>query len=132
MTPKFRLIHTGKHSGLQGSIVMRREQAERVLWLAEQGHWPHLSFRIEPHLEETSMIVFLALLKTWLKTKALAFALDHWQLFVVALVFMVFSVAVFFAPKLERPLLLAGPIVALGLGVLIGKKYFGAAPGAKT
>ena len=128
MTPRVRLTWKGKVSGVGGSLLMRREQAERILWLAHRGHWPHLWFRYEPHDEGPPMTALFALIVSSLKSGALAFAFAHWELFAAACAGLIFGVAVLFAPALDRPLLLAGPVLAMGLGILIGRKYFTASP----
>ena len=70
------------------------------------------------------MTAFFALIATWLRSKALAFAVAHWEVFALVFAGLVQVVAVRFAPGLERPFLLAGPFVGLGLGIQIGRKYF--------
>ena len=69
------------------------------------------------------MTGFLALFSSFFKTEAGSFVSAHWEVLAVAIGALVYGLGVLFAPSLERPLLIAGPVAALGLGVMIGRKY---------
>jgi hypothetical protein len=68
-------------------------------------------------------MVLMKMIGDWIQSKALAFAVAHWELIALAIMLIALAVVYVFTPKWERPILIGLPICSLTLGAVLAYKY---------